>query len=110
MSEQERHNEDFLNWLSDVASGEPQNLPTELEYELVELTRRANRTPSIPWTPALLLGLIVTVVVGLAAPGVWSGSAFLVLIGLGLLYAAGMRTVIREHSGGMSALRPDVSA
>ncbi len=39
MSEQELHDEDFLNWLSDVATEDPKGLPMELEYELVELTR-----------------------------------------------------------------------
>lgn len=103
MSEQELHDEDFLNWLSDVATEDPKDLPMELEYELVELTRRVNRSPVVPWTPALLLGLVLMIVIGLGAPGVWSGIPFLVLIGLGLLYAVGMRVVIREHSGGMSS-------
>ena len=103
MSEQELHDEDFLNWLSDVATEDTKGLPMELEYDLVELTRQVNRTPPVPWTPAVVLGLVVMIVIGLGAPGVWRGIPFLVLIGLGLAYAVGMRVVIREYSGGMSS-------
>ena len=77
--------------------------PDVTSASYVELTRQVNRKPTAAWTPALILGLVVMIVIGLGTPAVWSGVPCAWLRPLGLVYAVGMRGVIREHSGGRSS-------
>lgn len=92
------YDEEFLDWISEVAgSGLRDEFPVELEYHIVEAARRLGSAEKPKaWAPSLAQASILAIVIELATPDSTSGLAFMVLLLIAGLYAAGTNRVLGE--------------